>query len=271
MLTSTREGPAIYYELLGNQDAPVLALVRGLGRFALHWGAWLEQLAPHFRLLVLDNRGIGRSGAARTPFSVTAMSDDLARVLDHAQVARAHVFGMSLGGMVSLRFALDHGGRLDRLVLAATTAGGASAVRPRFTPFLAMARARLFSPERAAEADAKMVLGAEFVRENPELVHAWTKLAREYPVPPRTLVFQALAALGHDVSRELAKIGAPTLIVSAEHDRIVPAENSRILGRGIRRSRLEWLPGAAHDLTTEHTEPLARLVLEFLAAPLGSA
>ncbi|MSP24905.1 MAG: alpha/beta fold hydrolase [Myxococcales bacterium] len=270
MAIATGRGPGIFYELKGNPDGPALVLVRGLGRFALHWGPFLDLLAPDFQLLVLDNRGLGRSGAAHLPFTASTMADDLARVLDHAQIARAHVFGISLGGMVALRFALDHGGRLDRLVLAATTPGGARSVRPRLGPFVAMARARMASVPQAITVEASLMLGSRFVAENPAILATWRTLARDYPTAPRTLLFQALAALVHDVERDLDRIGAPTLVISAEADRLVPPENSRLLARRLPRARLEWLPGDAHDLTTEHADAVAALLRAFLLAPLDA-
>jgi pimeloyl-ACP methyl ester carboxylesterase len=266
---ATIGGRRIWYELRGNPDAEVLVMVRGLGRTSLHWGAVLDALGREFYLLLLDNRGTGRSDRVRMPFSVADLADDVAGVLDAAEIARAHVLGMSLGGMVALQFALDHGGRLDRLVLLATTAGGRRAVPPPLAPFAKMAVAALRPLRERVAIEARQVLGEGFVAKNPQLIEEWAEIAERFPMPPRTLVYQALAARLHDVHGELARVSAPTLIVSCERDALVPPENSRILARGIRNAELAWLTGEGHDLTTSHPTESVRIIRDFLLRPMA--
>ncbi len=260
-------GPRIFYELRGNVAGPALVMIRGFGRIALHWGAVLNQLERDFYLVLLDNRGAGRSGPARLPFAIADLADDVTRVLDAAGIARAHVLGMSLGGMVALRFAIDHGGRLDRLALVCTTAGGRISVPPPIAPFAAMARAKLRPLAESVAVEAKVVLGAQFTAENPAIVEEWTRIAERYPIPLRTLVYQAIAGKLHDASRELDRIGAPTLVISCEADGLIPPENSRVLARAIRGAELSWLAGDAHDLTTTHPAASSALIREFLLRP----
>src|SRR5213075_783205 len=86
-----------------------------------------DLLPTRQRLLVIDNRGVGKSDATWPPYSTARLADDVAAVMDHAGVARAHVFGMSLGGMIAQQLALRHPQRIDRLILGCTTPGGRSA------------------------------------------------------------------------------------------------------------------------------------------------
>jgi pimeloyl-ACP methyl ester carboxylesterase len=259
-------GRNIWYQLRGNEDGPALVMIRGLGRFALHWGAVLDELEREFLLVLLDNRGTGRSDLARVPFSTAHLADDVAGVLDTARIARAHVLGISLGGMVAQCFALDHGGRLDRLVLLATTAGGRTSVAPPITPFAAMAMGALSGADmrEVVATQARYTLGESFARANPQVLDEWQSIAERYPISPRTLLFQVLAAKLHDVHGQLDRIGAPTLIVSCETDHLIPPDNSRILARAIRGAELAWLPGEAHDLTTAYPVESARMIREFL-------
>src|SRR5690606_17482911 len=90
--------PRIHYEVRGRDDAPALVMLRGLGRSRRHWEGVSELLEPDFRLLLVDNRGVGKSDVVRAPYTTIEMAGDVLRVLDHAGVPRAHVFGMSLGG-----------------------------------------------------------------------------------------------------------------------------------------------------------------------------
>ena len=264
-LTSGR-GPRIYYELRGAAEAPPLVMIRGLGRGLVHWGPAAAELEQSFRLVLLDNRGIGRSEPGRIPFGVRAMADDVARVLDAAGIARAHVFGMSLGGMIAQRFAIDHRPRVDRLVLGCTTPGGPEAARPRLTTFTKLASARLASPDAAIHAEARLLLSDAFRRARPDVVASWVRIAEDDPVPKRVLLQQLSAALRHRADRDLHRITAPTLIVSADHDELVPPANSRLLARRIRGAEIAWLPGARHDFATERPRELATILSSFLSS-----
>jgi len=261
--------PRIHYRLCGRQDGQVLVMLRGLGRSMRHWSARvIELLEPSFRLLLIDNRGVGRSDVPMTPYSTAAMADDLAAVLDHAQIARVHLFGMSLGGMIAQQFALRHGGRLDRLVLGCTMAGGLGAPRARFRDLWPALTGQLRGGRHAMVAEAKLLLSETFLRDNPQVVDHWADLQRQEPTAMITMANQVCAALRHNTSGQLDRITAPTLLISAEGDLLIPAENSHRLARGLTRAELAWLPGTAHDFATEFPDRTAEMVSEFLLRPL---
>ena len=264
MPTTGGGGPRIFYELRGPSTLPPLVMVRGLSRTALHWVRVHEDLQDRFRVILLDNRGVGRSGVPVRPFDARDMADDVVRVLDHAGVERAHLFGVSLGGMVAQHVAIAHPGRVDHLVLGCTTPGGREAHRARFSTLLRLAGARLWSSDAAIHAQAKLLLSDRFIRDNPDILARWVELDQEMPVPRRVLAYQVAAALSHDVAEELHRITAPTLILSADRDELVPPTNSRLLARRIRGAELAWLEGAAHDFPTERPRETARIITEFI-------
>src|SRR4051795_6753537 len=115
-----------YYELLG--EGPPLVLIPGLGGHCRVWDSMAPQLAKHFTLVLIDNRGLGRSRARRKPRTLADYSTDIAELLDELQLDRAHVLGLSLGGIIAQRFAIDHPSRVDRLVLVSCA--------DRFSPYL---------------------------------------------------------------------------------------------------------------------------------------
>jgi pimeloyl-ACP methyl ester carboxylesterase len=121
-----RDGVRLYWEEAGSGD-PVL-LIMGLGMNATGWWRTIPVLAEHHRVLAFDNRGVGRSDRPPGPYSVPMLADDAAAVLAAAGVESAHVYGISLGGMIAQEVALRHGARVRGLVLGATTAGGALGV-----------------------------------------------------------------------------------------------------------------------------------------------
>lgn len=264
-LTSGSEA-RIYYEVRGRRESPPLVLLRGLGRSLAHWVGVHDELEDRFRVVLIDNRGVGKSRAPLLPFTTANMATDVARVLDHAGIARAHLFGTSLGGMVAQRVAIDHPQRVDRLILGCTTAGGKEAPRARWSTIGRLLRARIISPEAAMRAQVEVLLSRAFATAHPEVLSRWVELDKELPVPRRVLAYQVAAALSHHTAEELHRITAPTLILSADVDELVPPANSRLLARRIRGAELAWLEGAAHDFPTERPRETARMITEFLVA-----
>jgi len=261
---ATAGTPRIHYQLHGVVGAPGLVMLRGLGRGLLHWGPVVAALERHFQLILIDNRGVGRSQEAGRPYGVADMAQDVVRVLDHAGIERAHLFGMSLGGMIAQRFAIDHPARVDRLALGCTTPGGRKARRPPLAAFFEMARARLGGLEHAIEVESRFLLSGDFRRRNPHIVREWVEIATRYPVSPRSMLGQLRAAAGHSAFGELHRIEAPTLIVSSDVDPLIPPENSRLLARRIPRSEIAWIKGALHDFATENPGQTAHILTTFM-------
>ena len=258
---------SLYYELHGDPSAPALVMIRGLARSARFWLDFTPRMARSFRVIVLDNRGVGRSDKPLRPFSTRTMADDVEAVLDHAKVERAHVFGMSLGGMIAMRFALRHPERVDRLVLGCTTMGGRAAKKIPVTSVARLVAAGRLSFADAMTYTAPIVVSPEFLALRDDILPAWRAIALSEPVPLKGSALQLLAAAEHDVHKEVRDIRARTLVLTGDADRLIPAENSRRLAKEIPGAELVILPGAGHDFTTEQPEPSARALERFLLAP----
>ena len=253
----------LYYEVIGAPDAAPLVLLRGLGRTVRHWGTLLDLLGDRLRVVVLDNRGVGRSSAPLPPYDTGVMAMDVASVLDHAGISSAAVFGLSLGGMVAQKFALLCPERVSKLVLGCTRAGGGSGRATSRATMLRLAAALAFPEPRALAHTASVILSPEFLAKNPGVVGEWQQIAREQPTRRRGYLGQIAAAVRHDASRELGRLRVPTLVISGDADRMIDVENSRHLAREIPGARLEVLPGAGHDLPLERPRELAALLTEF--------
>src|SRR5208283_2140325 len=143
------QGTKIYWDEQG-QGAPLL-LIMGLGYTSAMWYRTRPALAQQFRTIAFDNRGVGLSDVPPGPYSIATMASDAAAVLDAAGVARAHVFGVSMGGMIAQEFALQYPARTRSLILGCTSPGGPLAVRAeRKVADLLLARG--MTPEEAREA-----------------------------------------------------------------------------------------------------------------------
>lgn len=238
--------------------APLL-LVHGLGYTRQGWGPQRELLARRYRVLSYDNRGIGESEIPPGPYTVAELAGDAVQVLDEAGVERAHVLGASLGGMVAQLLAAEQPERVEGLVLAGTTPGGANAFPLPQQTLALMAEAASLPPEVALRRFVENALapGSLFVDE----VFAYRQ---QHPPDPAGWAAQAAAGATWDADGRLAQISAPTLVVAGTADAVVDPRNARLLADAIPNARLELIDGAGHLPFWERAEEFAALVGRFL-------
>ena len=242
-------------------------LVRGLGRSASYWLEFRLLLERERRVVVFDNRGVGRSDTPPLFWSTADMADDAALVLEESGVERADVFGISLGGMISQHLALRHPHRVERLVLACTSPGGSVAKRISPEAALALARTARMSPREAQATNARWVLSPEYLEASPEIVDTWAGIAASEPRSTRGLLGQVAAAARHDAWRLLPHLTHETLVLTGDEDRLMPPENSVHIHRRLPRASIDYLRGAGHDFPTERPRETAERVLAFCQGP----
>ena len=238
----------IYYEDHG--DGPALLLVPGIPAISSDWFPFADRLKEHSHVVVYDNRGSGRSDAPPGPYSTRQLAVDAVAVLDALGIERAHVFGVSMGGMIAQELALGFPERVDRLVLGSTQASTQAAVRPRRDVSLAFAfetddwaeRMRVLAPFAFAP-DVDPQLLAKFIDKKSGDVH-----------PEDGYRGQIAAFLAHDALDRLGSIDRPTLVIAGSQDAVIPAENSETLREGIPQARLEVIDGAGHLFFIEQPE-----------------
>jgi pimeloyl-ACP methyl ester carboxylesterase len=245
-------------------DGPPVLLVMGLGLPGDAWWRTVPVLARAHRVITFDNRGSGRADPVSGPFTIAGMAADAAAVLDAAGIDRAHVYGMSMGGMIAQEFALAFPERVLSLVLGATSAGGALATPPEPATLAFLARRATMPDEEGRWASVPYVysertrleggarIGEDFARRRSYVFHAAGYRA------------QLVAAAGHDAAARLGGLAVPTLVVHGDEDRMVPPANGRALASEIPGARLVEVADAAHLYTTD-TPVADEAVLEFLS------
>lgn len=261
---ATHRGCRLHYDIAGADGAPPLLLIRGLARSARYWGQVTQIFARHHRVVTFDNRGVGNSDATMPPYSTALMADDAAAVLDAAGIERAHVFGMSLGGMIAQMVALRHPHRVDRLVLGCTTPGGRKADRGSWRTIAEMVRSGMLPPAAGVHRVAPLLLSRETIDERRHVLDEWIAIASSERKSRRGLFGQLLAGGRHDAYQQLERITAPTLVVTGDADRLIPPSNSRILAERIPGAELIMLEGVGHDFTSDRPAESAEVVGSFL-------
>jgi 3-oxoadipate enol-lactonase len=253
-------GAEIYWDELG--DGPPVLLIMGLGCASGLWHRTRPALAARFRTIAVDNRGVGKSSRPPGPYPIALMASDAAAVLDAAGAASAHVFGVSMGGMIAQEFALQYPDRVRSLILGCTWAGGPQAPRPK------RPATENLSPEEAARVLQELNYHPHTAQERIDEDRAAQGVAH-----PDAYVAQFQGSRGWESYGRLSRITVPTLVIHGACDLRVPPANATLLAEGIRGAKLVIIPDAGHLFITDQPEAANGAVLGFLedAALTGSS
>ncbi len=259
----TRAGEQrIHYREFGSRTNPTLVLVQGLlldGRF---WFELPELLADDpqqpWHVLVPDNRGTGHTSLPSRPWTMSDMADDVAAVLDAANVDKAVIAGISMGGMIAQQVALRHAERVAGLLLMATWPGLPYGRLPSLASIGDLVTSAM--GRRQLDTLARLVLPDSELGNASELLSGWVRLMREQSPPRKTFLGQFGAITTHSTGRRLGRIAAPARVVAGMADRLVPPRNSEILAARIPNATLELLPGIGHAIPLLDREVVHRNV-----------
>jgi 3-oxoadipate enol-lactonase len=243
----------LHHRLDGPEDAPVVVLANSIGTTLELWDPQLPALTRRFRVLRYDQLGHGRSDVPPGPYTVELLGRELLGLLDELGIERAALCGLSLGGAVGMWLGANAPERVDRLVLAATSAyfgpperwvERAALVRAEGTePIADATMERWFTPAFAGVAPYRAQLVAT-------------------PREGYAACCDALAAW--DFRDGLRLVRAPTLVLVGAEDPATPPNQAQLIADGIPGARLDVLPGAAHLLNVEQPERFDEAVIGHL-------
>lgn len=241
----------IYFETYGETHAPTLVLINGLGNQCIHYRVGLIEgfVKAGFHVLRFDNRDVGLSSDGPEGYTLSDMACDVVSILDHLGIERAHVFGVSLGGMIAQTVAIDHPSRCASLISVMSTTGDLDVGRPTDE-----ARSLLLTPgatERSAAIESH--LAGQRVWGSPDHVdeelqariagEAFDRACRPAGVARQ---YQAARRDGSRTGR-LRGIRVPTLVIHGTADTLIDPSGGQRTAEAVPNARLAMIEGMGHD------------------------
>lgn len=249
---------------------PAVLLLQGVGLIGEGWRPQVAGLRDRFDLVTLDNRGIGGSVLGDDPLTVEAMAADALAVMDAERLDRFHLAGHSLGGLIAQQVALLAPARVRSLALLCTFTQGKEGARLTPSTLLTGVRTRLGTRRMRRQAFLELVMPAAFLN----TVDRDALAARLEPLfghdlgdqPP--IVMKQLRAMSRfdPTSRLSALSSIPTLVVSAELDRIALPRYGRALAAAIAGARFVEIPDAGHGVTIHRAAEINSLLASHFSA-----
>lgn len=256
----TGESPAIAYQVSGNGE--VLLFLHGIGGNRRNWDGQMAHFGPSFRVVALDFRGYGDSDPIGGNLAFAEFTTDVLRVLDTIEAGRAHVVGLSMGGLVAQALYARVPERVASLSLVACR----SAAEPLLPPARreAFIRERLEplrrgGPQALADSLAPALVGRQATPHTREQVMASLRKLR-----PDSYVKVMEARMQIGPFLDLGRIQVPVLVVGSDEDKVAPLEQMRQLAGAIPGARLATVEGAGHLINLEKPDDFNRVLMDFL-------
>ncbi|MDX2144401.1 MAG: alpha/beta fold hydrolase [Rhodospirillaceae bacterium] len=252
----------IYTEVHGEGED--LLLVPGLGGRAQFWASQVGPLSKHFRVILHDHRGTGRSSRSNIVYGAKQMAEDLLRVMDGLKISSAHLVGHSTGGAIGQYIALTQPERLKKLVLSCSWCGP----DPLFVQLFETRKHILISSGPGAYYFTGTMLATPAWYLQSRFTSAREFLeSRMKDFPGLEIELSRLSAvMSHDLRSHVHKIAVPTMVIGAEDDQITPPGFSRELAARIPKAKLTILPKGGHFCPMTVTEEYNKRILAFLSA-----
>jgi len=249
---------ALWYEVTGASDAPVVVLGGSLGTTSEMWRPQLDAIEGTFRVLRFDHLGHGRSAVPPGPYRVEGLTDELITILDEAGIDRFAYCGLSLGGMIGLALTARLPQRVERLALICS-----AAYLPPAQPWFDRAEQ---VRSRGTQAVVDMVLGrwftADFLATRPEVVQRLTADLVATSADGYAACCEAIGAM--DLRGVLPSITAPTLVISGADDTAIPPWHGMALADAIPDARFSLIENAAHLANVEQPDAVTGLLVGHL-------
>lgn len=255
----------LHYTDEGNAAGSPLVFINSLGTDLRIWDAIIPHFVASHRIIRHDKRGHGVSGCPVPPYTIRQHADDLVGLLDHLAIESAIVVGISVGGMIAMDFAINHPGRIEKLVLCDTAPkiGTVAMWNERIDTLRANGMAHL----------GKIILSRwfapNFATEQPDAYAGYYNMLTRTPIDGYTGTCEALRDA--DLWPDVRTIQAPTLVLCGAEDLATPPEDAAQLAAAIPTASFQPIANAAHLPCIEQPEEMATMLQPFLAADVVGA
>jgi pimeloyl-ACP methyl ester carboxylesterase len=247
----------IYYEIHG--DGFPYVLIMGMAGDINWWTPEIiEIFSKHFKTIIFDNRGTGRTDKPSMEYSIKMFADDTVGLMDVLNIEKAHILGVCMGGMIAQEIALNYPERLEKLILGCTHCGGSKQVPPSNKIL------RKIMATRKPDDFIPLIFTEDFIKNNPDFIESYRQRMLKIPIPTDSYQRQMQAMMGFSTGMKLRKINVPTLILHGKEDVLVPPQNTEIFAKKIPGARVVILDNVAHFLFQPNHEQVFNAINTFL-------
>ena len=247
-------------------DGPPLLMIRGFSSDCSNWSdAFLGPLRERFTTIRFSNRGTGLSDKPDAPTSIREMASDAVNLLTALSIEKAHVFGVSMGGMIAQEIALSHQGRVNGLVLGCTIPGGPQTVGAGPEIIRMLMPAPGLTREELVRKSWPAIMRPDFIESHRDFLEEMMRIGLQHPTPLETFARQSEAVTQFDAFDRLPSITAPTLVVHGDSDLLLHHENGALIASLIPGSEFCTIEGAAHMFFWEKPAESTQAIIEFLS------
>jgi pimeloyl-ACP methyl ester carboxylesterase len=256
-------GTNIYYEEYGKKNDQALVLVVGLASNMLQWHPdFIDQLEEKYRVILIDNRGSGRSGSSIRFYTMKTYSKDILMLLNHLEIPNAHFLGHSMGGSIVLRFVIRNPNRVNKIALISPEIGGLKRRIPRKAVLKILMRGM-------SSKGIDAIQNAVYCTENKpppvrQALNYLERVFRYYPISKNNYWKQLLSVLSFATLNKTREIKNQTIVFSAQYDEIIRPRNSKILVRALGNGECVSI-NCGHMLLREDLISLVPKLHEFFA------
>ncbi|WXG39555.1 MAG: alpha/beta fold hydrolase [Candidatus Freyarchaeum deiterrae] len=250
----------MYYEDTG-KGTP-LVLIHGMGGDTSEWSFLAPELSKEIRCIAVDLKGHGKSDKPDQPYTQDMFAEDVTALLDNLKIDKAYICGVSMGGFVTLKMALNHPEKVSGIILIDTAARiPPKAIQVGATWAKAFAEKGL---DAYIEAEVKSVFNPIFTRRHPDemKLFADSMKTRDARTVPR--IQQGYMKSPLTLEKDIKKIKVPTLIIHGRDDQVVPAEEAEFMNKQIPNSQIAIIPYGGHAALLERKDFFADLVSYFI-------
>ena len=253
----------IFYKILGD-GFPIL-MIHGISDISDNWDQTLTRgLSEKYKLVLFDLPGSGRSELSNKEPSIKLFADETSILMDVLGVSKAHVVGMSFGGMMAQELVLNYPEKVEKLVLCSTHCGKSRRFLSSMKTDAKLKSNRIqLSPEELVRNSANFLFTEEFIKNNPDYVEDHIQRRLLFPPSKKGLVEQTRAATNFDSCERLSMINVPTLILHGKKDVMIPSENATVLAEAIPNAKLVLFQNSGHYLA-EDADKVLETIMNFL-------